>query len=81
MRASRETTLVSISAGLLIEFAYITCANAPADPLNPLKGTPTRPPVRHVIMAYGVDKPTHVGYVYETDISQVPETRPLSRVP
>jgi hypothetical protein len=35
------------------------------DPLgNPLHTPPARPPVKHVIMAYGVDLPTDVGYRY-----------------
>jgi hypothetical protein len=35
-----------------------------ADPLKPLSRPYERPPVRHVIMIYGVDLPTEIGYVY-----------------
>lgn len=34
------------------------------DPLKPLQVRFARPPIRHVIMIYGVDLPTEVGYVY-----------------
>ncbi|XP_011270612.1 hypothetical protein CAOG_08941 [Capsaspora owczarzaki ATCC 30864] len=37
---------------------------------NPLAAPPTRPPVRHVVMLYGVNLPTDIGYVY----SQLPNT-------
>ena len=32
---------------------------------NPLLSPPDRPHIKHVIMAYGVDVPTEVGYVYQ----------------
>lgn len=32
---------------------------------NPLISTPDRPHIKHVIMAYGVDVPTEVGYGYK----------------
>ena len=35
-----------------------------SDPINPLGVLPQRPPVQHVVMVYGVDVSTEVGYVY-----------------
>jgi len=35
-----------------------------ADPLKPLLTQPRRPPIRHVVVVYGVDLPTEVGYTY-----------------
>ena len=37
------------------------------DPLQPLQNLPRRPPIRHVMMVYGVDLPTEVGYVYRLE--------------
>jgi hypothetical protein len=36
------------------------------DPLKPLDKLYKRPPIKHVIMIYGVDIPTEVGYTYRT---------------
>ncbi|KAL7540865.1 hypothetical protein ACHAXR_010432 [Thalassiosira sp. AJA248-18] len=39
-------------------------------PPNMLESTPDRPHIKHVIMAYGTDVPTEVGYVYrKTDLT------------
>jgi hypothetical protein len=35
------------------------------DPLQPLSRLYERPPIKHVIMLYGVDLPTDVGYIYQ----------------
>jgi hypothetical protein len=36
------------------------------DPLKPLSKRYKRPPIKHVIMIYGVDLPTEIGYVYRS---------------
>lgn len=40
-----------------------------ADPLQPLKDLPRRPPIRHMLLIYGVNTPTEVGYVYRLEQS------------
>lgn len=37
------------------------------DPLEPLQHLPRRPPIRHVMMVYGVDLQTEAGYVYRLE--------------
>ena len=41
------------------------------DPINPLGVLPQRPPIQHVIMVYGVDVSTEVGYVYRMQDADV----------
>ena len=36
--------------------------------VNPLQGPPERPPIKHVIVAYGVDIPTERAYKYSSDL-------------
>ena len=55
-----------ISSALIIHyttrlFKWSLCGR---DPLSPLNSQYERPPVRHVLMVYGIDVPTEVGYSY-----------------
>ena len=42
------------------------------DPLKPLEKLYKRPPIKHVMMIYGVDLPTEVGYTYRIPDNPIP---------
>jgi hypothetical protein len=47
------------------------------DPMKPMTNQFERPPIRHVIMVYGVDIPSEVGYTYVIPDSAPGDLGPL----